>query len=165
MVYEVMVNARKRRLELDREGEGWKCQLDGREIRIDVASPHADIVSLLIDGHSYEITRERGARGEHIWIGNQRYPSEVRDPKSWRSRRPATGDESGPKQLLAAMTGKVVRILVREKEQVEAGQGVLAVEAMKMQNEIKSPKRGVIQKILVAQGSTVHAGDVLAVVE
>jgi biotin carboxyl carrier protein len=165
MVYEVIVNARKRRLELNREGEGWRCLLDGREIRIDVVSPHADIVSLLIDGKGYEIRRERAASGEHIWIGNHPYPSEVRDPKSWGSRRPAAGDQSGPKQLLAAMTGKVIRILVREKEQVEAGQGVVAVEAMKMQNEIKSPKKGVIQKILVAQGSTVHAGDVLAVVE
>jgi biotin carboxyl carrier protein len=165
MVYEVIVNARKRWLELNREGEGWKCQLDGREIRIDVVSTHPDIVSLLIDGQAYEIKRERGASGEHIWIGNNRYPSEVRDPKSLKSRRHAAGDESGPKQLLAAMTGKVVRVLVREKEQVEAGQGVVAVEAMKMQNEIKSPKKGVIRKILVAQGSTVHAGDVLAVVE
>jgi biotin carboxyl carrier protein len=63
------------------------------------------------------------------------------------------------------MAGKVVRVLVVEKEEVEPGQGVVVVEAMKMQNEIKSPKKGLIQKILVSQGSTVNAGDVLAVVE
>jgi biotin carboxyl carrier protein len=63
------------------------------------------------------------------------------------------------------MAGKVVRVLVAEKDQVDAGQGVVVVEAMKMQNEIKSPKKGVIQKVLVAPGCTVNSGDVLAVVE
>ena len=48
---------------------------------------------------------------------------------------------------------------------VEAGQGVLVVEAMKMQNEIKSPKKGRVQKIVAAEGATVNAGDVLAIVE
>jgi len=62
------------------------------------------------------------------------------------------------------MPGKVVRLLVNEKDQVEAGQGVVVVEAMKMQNEIKSPKKGIVQKV-AAEGSSVNAGDVLAIVE
>jgi len=63
------------------------------------------------------------------------------------------------------MPGRIVRVLVTEKSEVETGQGIVVVEAMKMQNEIKSPKKGVVQKILVAQGATVNAGDVLAIVE
>jgi biotin carboxyl carrier protein len=63
------------------------------------------------------------------------------------------------------MPGKVVRVLLAENTAVEAGQGILVVEAMKMQNEIKSPKKGVVQKIVATQGTTVNAGDVLAVVE
>jgi biotin carboxyl carrier protein len=63
------------------------------------------------------------------------------------------------------MPGKIVRLLVREGAAVEAGTGVLVVEAMKMQNEIKSPKKGTIQKILVGEGTAVNAGDVLAIVE
>ena len=63
------------------------------------------------------------------------------------------------------MPGKVVRILVRERAEVEAGQGIVIVEAMKMQNEIKSPKKGILQKLLTAEGSNVNAGDVLAIVE
>jgi len=63
------------------------------------------------------------------------------------------------------MPGKVVRVLVREKADVEAGQGIVIVEAMKMQNEIKSPKKGILQKLLAAEGSNVNAGDVLAIVE
>ena len=52
-----------------------------------------------------------------------------------------------------------------EKAEVEAGQGIVVVEAMKMQNEIKSPKKGVVQKMLAVQGNNVNAGDVLAIVE
>jgi biotin carboxyl carrier protein len=63
------------------------------------------------------------------------------------------------------MPGKVVRVLVREGDAVEAGAGVLVVEAMKMQNEIKSPKKGKIQRMLAAEGIAVNAGDVLAIVE
>jgi biotin carboxyl carrier protein len=63
------------------------------------------------------------------------------------------------------MSGKVVRVLAREGDAVEAGTGVLVVEAMKMQNEIKSPKKGTIQKMLAAEGGAVNAGDVLAIVE
>ena len=63
------------------------------------------------------------------------------------------------------MPGKVVRILVHEHSEVEAGSGVVVVEAMKMQNEIKSPKQGTIQKVLVSEGAAVNAGDVLVIVE
>ena len=63
------------------------------------------------------------------------------------------------------MPGKVVRVLASENTEVEAGQGVLVVEAMKMQNEIKSPKKGRVQKILAVEGAAVNAGDVLAIVE
>ncbi|MBI1739289.1 MAG: hypothetical protein HYR57_00150 [Candidatus Koribacter versatilis] len=67
--------------------------------------------------------------------------------------------------MVAPMPGRIVRVLVMEKSAVEAGQGVVVVEAMKMQNEIKSPKKGFVQKILASPGANVNAGDVLAIVE
>jgi biotin carboxyl carrier protein len=66
---------------------------------------------------------------------------------------------------VAPMPGKVVRFLVAVNSHVEAGQGVVVVEAMKMQNEIKSPKKGIVLKFSVTEGSAVNAGDVLAIVE
>jgi biotin carboxyl carrier protein len=65
---------------------------------------------------------------------------------------------------MAPMPGKVVRLLVAEKDAVEAGQGILVVEAMKMQNEIKSPKKGTVQKIVVMEGASVNPADVLAII-
>jgi biotin carboxyl carrier protein len=63
------------------------------------------------------------------------------------------------------MPGKIVRVMVAEKDEVKAGQGVIVMEAMKMQNEMKSPKDGRVQKLLTSEGSTVNAGDTLAVIE
>jgi biotin carboxyl carrier protein len=165
MIYEIIVDGKKCSLELRREGAGWKCVLDGREIAIDMVSTHADVLSLVIEGQAYEIKRERNASGQYLWIGNTRSQAEVRDPRSLRSRSKAAGDDNGPKKLVAAMAGKVVRVLVAERDEVDAGQGIVVVEAMKMQNEIKSPKKGLIQKLLVSAGSTVNAGEVLAIVE
>jgi biotin carboxyl carrier protein len=63
------------------------------------------------------------------------------------------------------MPGKVVRVIAPAGTEVEQGAGVIVIEAMKMQNELKSPKKGKVAKILVAEGSPVNAGDVLAVIE
>ena len=63
------------------------------------------------------------------------------------------------------MPGKVVRVLIGEGQRVEAGQGLLVVEAMKMQNEVRSPKTGVVERVLAKEGQAVNAGDVLAWVE
>jgi pyruvate carboxylase subunit B len=63
------------------------------------------------------------------------------------------------------MPGKVVRLLVREGDDVEPGRSIAVVEAMKMQNELKSPKKGIVRKLLVDEGDTVNAGEVLAIVD
>ncbi len=165
MTYDVTIDGKKYSLEIDRTDGRWHCRLDGREIQLDAVLPRRDVLSVLIDGKAYEVKRERTATDLHLWVGPVRYAAELHDPRSLRSRKGAGFDEKGPKKLIAPMPGKIVRLLVAEKAQVEAGQGILVVEAMKMQNEIKSPKAGVVQKIVATEGGAVNAGDVLAVVE
>ena len=63
------------------------------------------------------------------------------------------------------MPGKVVKLLVQQGAEVEANQGLLVIEAMKMQNEIKSPKRGRVKRLAVQEAATVNAGELLAIVE
>ena len=60
------------------------------------------------------------------------------------------------------MPGKIIRVLVQIGEKVDAGQGLLVVEAMKMQNEIRSPKSGTVERLLVKEGQPVNAGEILA---
>jgi biotin carboxyl carrier protein len=165
MIYEITVDGEPHRLELGKSDGGWECRLDGHEIKVDAVITRRDVLSLLIDGHSYEIKREQTATDLHMWVGCTRFAVELSDPRSFRSRRAGAGDEKGPKKLVAPMPGRVVRVLVAEKSEVEAGQGIVVVEAMKMQNEIKSPKKGTVQKIAAVPGAAVNAGDVLAIVE
>jgi biotin carboxyl carrier protein len=169
MVYEVIVGdkagAKPHRLELEKAADGWECRLDGRAVHIDAVLAHRDVLSLLVDGHAYEIKREQTATDLHMWVGSSRFAVELRDPRSLRSRQKAAGDETGPRKILAPMPGRIVRLLVAENCEVETGQGIVVVEAMKMQNEIKSPKKGVVKKMLATPGAAVNPGDVLAIVE
>jgi biotin carboxyl carrier protein len=152
-------------LDLDREAGQWRCLVDGRAIQIDARLAQPDVLSILIDGAAFRARRERIASGVRVWVGDQSYAAEVSDPRSLRSRKARTDSGKGPRPLVAPMPGKVVRFLVGENSPVEAGQGVVVVEAMKMQNEIKSPKKGVVLKLAVVEGAAVNAGDVLAIVE
>jgi biotin carboxyl carrier protein len=152
-------------LDLDRVAGHWRCRVDGREVTIDAVSTQPDVLSLLIEGKAYQIRRERLSVEMRIWIGDQTHVAEVSDPRSLRNRKARADSGTGPRQLLAPMPGKVVRFLVGENSPVEAGQGVVVVEAMKMQNEIKSPKKGIVLKLAVTEGAAVNAGDVLAIVE
>jgi len=164
MTYDVTIDGKHYRLELDRAGGRWSCRLDGREVEVDAVLARPDVLSLRIGNQAYEVKCERVASDLHLWVGSERFAVEVRDPRSLRGRARAV-DEHGPRKLTAPMPGRVVRVLASQGSEVEAGTGVLVVEAMKMQNEIKSPKKGTIQKILVTEGAAVNAGDVLAIVE
>jgi biotin carboxyl carrier protein len=164
MIYDVTIDGRNHRLELDRVDGRWSCRLDDREIEVDAVLARTDVLSLRIGNQAYEVKCERAGGDLHLWVGSARFAVEVRDPRSLRGRARSTDDE-GPKKLTAPMPGKVIRVLVAAGAEINVGAGVLVVEAMKMQNEIKSPKKGTIQKILVREGTAVNAGDVLAIVE
>jgi biotin carboxyl carrier protein len=166
MTYDVVVDGKTHHVELERGKTTWLCKVDGQEMDVDAALTARDVLSVLLSGKAYEIKRERSLQGElNMVIGSARYAVDVQDPRSLRSRRAVAGTEAGPQKVKAPMPGKIVRILVKEKDEVKAGQGVIVMEAMKMQNEMKSPKDGVVQKILTAEGSTVNAGDALAIIE
>ena len=164
MTYDVNIDGKNYRLELNRQDEFWECRLDGRKVEVDAVLARRDVLSVIIGGKAYEIKRERTALDMHLWVGSVRYAAQLRDPRSLRSR--ATSDDGkGPRKLVAPMPGKVVRVLVQEGAEVDAGQGIVVVEAMKMQNEIKSPKRGIVRKLVASENAAVNSGDVLAVVE
>lgn len=165
MIYDVNVEGKKHRLELDQAAGKWRCRIDGQEKEVEVALVRPNTLSLLIDGVAYNISRENGGADTYIWVGSRRWKVEVADPRSWRGRKKLTDNETGPVKLVASMPGKVVRVLTAKGAEVQAGEGVLIVEAMKMQNEIKSPRKGIVQKIAVGEGDNVNAGEVLAIIE
>jgi biotin carboxyl carrier protein len=164
MLYDVTIDGKSHKLELNRGDGRWSCRLDGRDLEVDAVLARPDVLSLRIGNNAYEVKSERVANDLHLWVGSARFAVEIRDPRSLRGLA-RSADDRGPRKIVAPMPGKVVRLLVRQGDEVEAGAGIAVVEAMKMQNEIKSPKKGTVQKILVNEAATVNAGDVLAIVE
>jgi len=166
LVYEVLIDGQVHRVDLTRGKQGYACRVDGREVALESVSAGREVLWLLLKGRSYEVRREAGANGAlRLVVRGRRYAAEVRDPRAFRGRKATAGKAAGPLRLVAPMPGKVVRILKAEGELVEPGEGVVVVEAMKMQNEIRSPRKGVVRKILAAAGTAVNAGEALAVVE
>ena len=109
-----------------------------------------------------------GTKSKEIFDVNIRgrsYAVTIVDPKRLRSGQNSDRHHQGVAEILAPMPGKVVRVQLEAGASVEKGTGVVVVEAMKMQNEMKSPRAGVVVSINVKPGDTVNAGDVLAVVE
>ena len=164
MTYDIAIDGTHYRLDLEQRDGRWSCRLNGREIEVDAVLPRPNVLSLRIGNKAYEVKCERVGSDQHVWVGSARFAMEVCDPRSLRARA-RSADEHGPKKLTAPMPGKVVRVLVGEGSPIEEGGGILVVEAMKMQNEVKSPKKGTVQKILAKEGAAVNAGDVLAIVE
>jgi biotin carboxyl carrier protein len=101
---------------------------------------------------------------DQVEIGGRTLNVEVRDPRE-RSRKGAGAGASGRQNILAPMPGKVIRVLVGNGEAVEAGQGLIVVEAMKMQNEMKSPKAGTVVQVNATEGATVAVGETLLIIE
>ncbi len=155
-----------RTVELERDADRWKITLDGQPIDADAVEIAPNTISLLLEGHSYEVRIVPFPDGQlKLQTGLQEFTAEVADPRAWRGRKHGALELEGRQQIVAPMPGKVVRVLVKAGDKVEAGQGLLVVEAMKMQNEIRSPKSGVIERLQVKEGQPVNAGEVLAWVE
>jgi len=162
MIYDVAVDGKPHRLELQSVEGSMRFRLDKRDFSVQAEHINPETLSILVDGKSFEVRREPDGR---IFLNGRRYEVSVDDPRSWRGRKRAKAGTEGPQKLTASMPGKIVRVLASEGEKIQAGQGIAVVEAMKMQNEVKSPKEGVLKKLLVRPGTNVTAGDVLAIVE
>lgn len=158
----------RQELVFEYDGGRITASIDGRQYEAEVRELQAGVYLLLLDGQVYECRVDHPAgkpEGAEVTVNTQAYTVALTDPKRLRGVESAGASLDGTARIVAPMPGKVVRVLVEEGAEVEAGAGLVVVEAMKMQNEMKSPKAGVVTSINVQTGATVNAGDVLAVVE
>ncbi len=170
MHHRVNFRGKTHRLDLEKasapqQPDRWVCRLGEREIMVDAVQTGAGTLSLVIDGKSFEIRREKEGEIQQIVVRGKKYDVTLQDARSLKSRRRIGSADSGPLRLTASMPGKVVRVLAKEGDILQAGKGIVVVEAMKMQNELRSPKEGTLKKMLAREGMNVNAGDVLAVLE
>jgi biotin carboxyl carrier protein len=144
------------------------AQVDGRRYQLEVRKLGGSEY-LLIDGNTVYDCRVESSHNHpnalEVSLRGASYAVRLTDPKRLRSAQSGAEHDKGTARIVAPMPGKVVRVLVEAGSEVEAGAGILVVEAMKMQNEMKAPKAGKVVSIHAQAGSTVNAGDVLAVIE
>jgi biotin carboxyl carrier protein len=168
-----------------------KAQLSGNDHEVSLRFANGRM-EVDVDGRHYDLEVRELARGEYLLINRlkvykcriqqhrdplstgeafevvlrgRNYEVALVDPKRLRSAQSSGGHHTGAAEIVSPMPGKIVRVLVKPGDQVEAGAGVIVVEAMKMQNEMKAPKAGTVVSIETEEGATVKAGDVLAIIE
>lgn len=163
------IDGRSYALDVRREGTRVEATVEGRRYELEARETEAGAFLLLAaGGRVYECrANDAAAAGgaREVQIGDEVFQVRLVDPKRLGGGRGAGAEASGRAQVAASMPGKVVRVLVEAGASVEAGDGLVIVEAMKMQNELKSPKSGVVVEVRAEAGATVNAGDVLIVVE
>jgi biotin carboxyl carrier protein len=157
----LLLDGRETRLEWTQDGETFLYRFESEvEGAADIRQVAPGVYSVLVNGRSYDVRVD----GSNVSACQRTFRVETIDPRQWnkdRNHRQADGVQS----VAAAMPGKVVRVLVSQGEQVEAGQGLIVVEAMKMQNEMKAIRAGRVVTLAAVPGATVNAGQILATIE
>ena len=161
---EIEFAGKARTIEVERAGEHLHCAIDGRALEASAVEVAPGVYSILIGGESLEARVEPSGTGLRVIVAGREYAATIRDPRQWRRDRGAAAQAEGRQQVLAPMPGKIVRVLVKAGETVQAGQGIVVVEAMKMQNEVRAPKSGILERLLVTENQAVRTGELLAVV-
>jgi biotin carboxyl carrier protein len=144
------------------------AEIGGRVYDLEVRQPSPDGYFFFLGAGVYECRVSQRATSKEVFVVDIRgrsYEVTIVDPKRLRSGQNSDRHHHGVAEIRAQMPGKVVRVQVEAGANVEKGAGVVVVEAMKMQNEMKSPREGVVVSINVKAGDTVNAGDVMAVIE
>ena len=145
MTVELEVGGRTRQVDVVAVPCGWSLLLDGRSYEVALDAPHGQ-PTLSVNGQSMPITLP----------GARRF-----------GRGGAAGDSgaSGPRRVVAPMPGRIVKLLVKPGDVVAARQGLVVVEAMKMENELRAPGAGTVAEVRVVEGASVEANAVLIVIE
>ncbi|MCC7307912.1 MAG: biotin/lipoyl-binding protein [Acidobacteria bacterium] len=168
MKLQAQLGNEKHEVEVRRDGNRAFACVDGREYELEVSEPEKGVYLFKNNGKITEVfVSPRPRSDQPVLVQTDGHSLEISlvDPKRLRGSGSGSDHGDGAAEIRTAMPGKVVRIILAAGASVEKGEGVLVVEAMKMQNELKSPRSGMVKDIKVQEGSTVAAGDVLAVIE
>lgn len=151
-------------MEVGESEERLQVSLSGKPLEFDLGAQGEGGLSIILEGRSYEARVRIDGNSVSVEIDGERRVFEVDDASNNRARS-GRAAKQGSAQVVAPMPGKVVKLLVESGEQVQADEGVLLFEAMKMQNEIRSPVTGILVAIDVREGEVVESRDRLFTVK
>ena len=166
MKYVVSVNGETIEVTLDGAG----VSVGGESVDAHLAEVPGTPVRLVTVGDAqHRVILRRGAeRGQYtIWVGGFRYEAEALDERTRaiRDLSAATSGPAGPAPLRAPMPGLIVRVTVEAGDRVQAGQGIVVMEAMKMENELRAPAAGTVKTVHARPGTAVEKGALLIELE
>jgi biotin carboxyl carrier protein len=158
---------REELLRVERVGPGvYEVTLRGATHRVDAFHHDHGTISVLVDAESYSVQLDERGNGMRVHLRDSVFPLEILDERRARMRRsPGRLTADGRLTLSARLPGKVVGILRGPGEAVREGEGVLLVEAMGMENEVRSPKDGKVVEITIGVGQSIEGGATLAIVD
>ncbi len=165
MLYQVTIGERMLRVRLRREGNSVFASVDDEpEQAVQLSAVRGVLQSLTLGARRYEVMAGRSLDSVDVAIAGVSYHAEVMDETHARLAMltAARGGSHGRRDLKAPMPGLVVKVLVEPGEEVAAGQPLVVLQAMKMENELSLPRGGTVSTIGVTAGQTVEAGHVLA---
>ena len=163
----VRVGDRVHQLEMTRRPGGViEAAVDGRKYSLSVSEPQPGYFSIICDGNSHEAVVQPCQGRCRVRIGSWSFEVEPAQPGGADlSAGAARVDQGGRTMIRSVMPGRVLRVLIQPGQQVTAKQGLVVVEAMKMENEITAPRDGVVKEVKVTPGRTVETGEILAIIE
>jgi biotin carboxyl carrier protein len=148
----------------DHPADGVSVVVDGQPVVVDARLPQTGTGSLLLDGVSYVVDLAEGRGATHVVVDGEAFQVHLENPARRGPASVGKASDGDGQRLVAPMPGKVVAVLVAVGQRVDAGAGLVVLEAMKMENEFKATANGVITEVHVAPGQAVDAGDLLVVV-
>jgi len=163
----VLRNGDETRVEIEERGQTYHLRIGERSYVVDSADTNGSVRSLVIEGRQFEVSVRRGNASKYT-VGHKGSIDEVQvlDPLTYLAKQGSVRQKrEGPQQIQAYMPGRVVEILVAEGDSVQSGQGLIVLEAMKMENEIQAEHEGVVKRIFVTPGQPVEGGDPLFEIE
>lgn len=169
MHYVAFVEGREKQVEIvEVAPDRYQITIDDRVMAVDARHTDETSASLLVDHEAFSIESDRvSAHRENLKVRGEVVSVEVLDLRTVQLRRAqeTAAAAGGAAQIISPMPGKVIAVLVKEGAEVQEGQGVVVIEAMKMENELVAPKSGVMKSLTVAEGDAVDGGMLLGVVE
>ena len=151
----------EREVRIEKGRDGYLVSIDGEEHLVDHVAAGGSHRSLLIEGRQQEVAvLPEGGGSYRVTTSRGEESLEVRDPLDHLLQTVGGGaGVDGPAKVTALMPGRVVSLLAAEGDEVEAGQGILVLEAMKMENEIAADHSGTLKRFFVEPGQAVESGD------
>ncbi len=163
MIYTFRFRDKVYRIEIEESKKGAEIDIDGSRFPLEFQRVEEHLYSAILDGKSYEVGVLRRGKKVEVFIEGDLYEFEAILERE--AGREGEGLVSGIQQLTSPMPSRVVKLLKKEGEEVEEGEGVVVIEAMKMESELKSSIQGKIKDLKVKEGDAVEGGTVLLIID